>query len=62
MQVARLSKLMKDIDPKPDICDEVGLVTCTSIENNMYGWRVCGSHQTHCIHVWRLAITAAVRR
>lgn len=51
VQVARLAKLMEDIDPKPDICDEVGIVTCTSNENNMYGWRVCGSHQTHCIHV-----------
>ena len=51
VQKARLTKLLADIDPKPDLCDEVGLVTCTSNENNMYGWRVCGSHQTHCIHV-----------
>lgn len=51
VQVARLTKLLTDVDPKPDLCDEVGLVTCTSNENNMYGWRVCGSHQTHCIHV-----------
>ena len=51
VQVARLTKLLADVDPKPDLCDEVGLVTCTSNENNMYGWRVCGSHQTHCIHV-----------
>lgn len=51
VQVGRLTKLLADVDPKPDLCDEVGLVTCTSNENNMYGWRVCGSHQTHCIHV-----------
>lgn len=51
VQRDRLTKLLKDVDPKPDLCDEVGLVTCTSIENDMYGWRVCGSHQTHCIHV-----------
>ena len=51
VQVARLKKLLEDVDPKPDLCDEVGLVTCTSIENDIYGWRVCGSHQTHCIHV-----------
>lgn len=51
VQKARLAKLLDDVDPKPDLCDEVGLVTCTSIENDMYGWRVDGSHQTHCIHV-----------
>ena len=51
VQKARLTKLLADVDPKPDICDEVGLVTTTSIENDMYGWRVDGSHQTHCIHV-----------
>ena len=51
VQKNRLTKLLADVDPKPDLCDEVGLVTCTSNENNMYGWRVCGSHQTHCVHV-----------
>ena len=51
IQKERLDKLLAAVDPKPDICDEVGLVTCTSIENDLYGWRVCNSHQTHCIHV-----------
>lgn len=51
IQVARLDKLMETVDPRPDLCDEVGLVTSTCVENNQYGWRVCNSHQIHCIHV-----------
>lgn len=51
VQVARLEKLLADVSPKPDLCDEVGLVTTTCIENNLYGWRVDGSHQTGCVHV-----------
>ena len=51
VQVARLKKLLEDVSPAPDLCDEIGLVTTTSIENDMYGWLVDGSHQTHCVHV-----------
>ncbi|MBR6791390.1 MAG: hypothetical protein IKM31_11060 [Oscillospiraceae bacterium] len=51
VQVARLKKLMEDVSPAPDLCDEIGLVTTTSIENDMYGWLVDGSHQTRCVHV-----------
>ncbi len=50
-QVQRLKMLLDEVDPKPDLCDEIGLVTTTSIENNMYGWKVDGSHQIDCIHV-----------
>lgn len=51
VQTDRLDKLMQDVDPRPDLCDEVGLVTCTSIDNNRFGWLVDGTHQTHCVHV-----------
>ena len=51
VQCARLDKLLRDVDPRPDLCDELGLVMCTSIENDRYGWQVDGSHQTHCVHV-----------
>lgn len=50
-QVSRLKRLMEEVDPKPDLCDELGLVTTTSPENDRYGWAVDGSHQTHCVHV-----------
>ncbi len=50
-QVERLRVLMEEVSPKPDLCDEIGLVTTTSPENNMYGWKVDGTHQTDCIHV-----------
>lgn len=51
VQVLRLKELFEKVDPKPDLCDEVGLVTTTCIENDIYGWRVDHSHQTHCVHV-----------
>lgn len=51
VQVERLRVLMDEVDPKPDLCDEIGLVTTTSPENNMYGWKVDGTHQNNCIHV-----------
>ncbi len=51
VQVERLRVLMDEVDPKPDLCDEIGLVTTTSPENNMYGWKVDGTHQSQCIHV-----------
>lgn len=50
-QVERLTRLMAEVDPKPDLCDELGIVTTTSQENDTYGWGVDGSHQTHCVHV-----------
>lgn len=50
-QVERLRVLLEEVTPKPDLCDEIGLVATTSIENNMYGWKVDGSHQIDCIHV-----------
>ena len=50
VQVARLDKLMREVDPKPDLCDELGIVTCTSPENNLFGWLVDGSHQSGCLH------------
>lgn len=51
VQVERLQILLDEVSPKADLCDEIGLVTTTSVENNMYGWKVDGSHQTDCIHV-----------
>jgi len=51
VQVARLNKLMEDVDPAPRLCDEIGLVTTTCVENDRWGWRIDGSHQTHCVHV-----------
>lgn len=51
VQVKRLADLLEEVEPKANIVDEIGLVTTTSIENNMYGWKVDGSHQIHCIHV-----------
>jgi len=50
-QVARLDALMQNVDPKPDICDELGLVTTTSVENDEYGWKDDGSHHIRCVHV-----------
>lgn len=50
-QTGRLDRLMAKVEPKPDLCDEIGLVTCTSPENDRFGWLVDGSHQTHCVHV-----------
>ncbi len=50
VQVARLDKLMESVDPRPDLCDELGLVTCTSPENDLFGWLVDGTHQSHCVH------------
>lgn len=51
VQVERLDRLMESVDPKPDLCDEVGLVTCTGPENNRFGWLVDGSHQSECVHI-----------
>ena len=51
IQVARLDKLMEDVSPRPDICDELGIVTTTSVENDIYGWKVDGSHHIKCVHV-----------
>jgi len=51
VQAARLDKLMEDVDPAPRLCDEIGLVTATSVENDRWGWRIDGSHQTRCVHV-----------
>lgn len=50
-QVQRLTDLLAEVEPRADLCDEIGLVTTTSIENNMYGWKVDGTHQIHCVHV-----------
>jgi hypothetical protein len=50
-QTRRLETLLKTVVPAPTLCDEVGLVTTTSIENDMYGWQVDGTHQTHTVHV-----------
>lgn len=50
-QTERLDRLMKDVSPAPDLCDEVGLVTCTSPENDRWGWQTDGTHQTKCVHV-----------
>ncbi len=51
VQEERLRVLMDEVSPKPDLCDEIGLVCTSSHENNMYGWKVDGSHQINCIHV-----------
>ena len=51
VQTERLRALLEEVTPRPDLCDEIGLVTTTSPENNRYGWKVDGSHQTGCIHV-----------
>ena len=51
VQTARLDRLMAAVEPKPDICDELGIVTTGSVENDMYGWSVDGSHHTRCVHV-----------
>ena len=51
VQTARLDKLMAEVDPRPDICDEIGVVATTSIENDIYGWSFDKSHHTRCIHV-----------
>ena len=50
-QVKRLTDLLAEVSPRADLCDEIGLVTTTSVENNMYGWKVDGTHQNHCVHV-----------
>ncbi|MBE6656708.1 MAG: hypothetical protein E7609_07610 [Ruminococcaceae bacterium] len=50
-QVQRLRDLLDEVEPRADLCDEIGLVATTSIENNMYGWKVDGTHQIHCVHV-----------
>ena len=50
-QVKRLKTLLETVTPSPTLCDEVGLVTTTSIENDLYGWQVDGTHQTHAVHV-----------
>ena len=51
IQTARLDKLMEAVSPRPDICDEIGIVTTTSVENDIYGWCVDGSHHIKCVHV-----------
>ncbi len=51
VQTARLDKLMQDVDPKPELCDELGIVTTTSPENIIYGWQIDHSHQNNCVHV-----------
>ena len=51
LQVERFDTLMEKVNPKPNLCDELGLVTTTSAENNIYGWKVDESHQRHCVHV-----------
>ena len=51
VQVKRLQALLDEISPKADLCDEIGLVTTTSPENNIYGWKVDGTHQINCVHV-----------
>ena len=51
VQVARLDKLMEDIDPKPELCDELGIVTTNSPENGIYGWKEDQSHSIGCVHV-----------
>lgn len=51
VQEERLRTLLDEVSPKADLCDEIGLVTTSSPENNMYGWKVDGSHQINCIHV-----------
>ena len=51
IQKQRLDTLMEKVDPQPRWCDEIGLVTTTSVENDEYGWTVDGSHHTRCVHV-----------
>lgn len=51
IQVDRLKKWIEESEPKSNIVDEIGIVTTTSKENDIYGWLVDGTHQTHCIHV-----------
>ncbi|MDD3628652.1 MAG: hypothetical protein PHN81_02585, partial [Actinomycetota bacterium] len=51
VQVDRLKKWIEESEPKSDIVDEIGIVTTTSKENDIYGWLVDGTHQTHCVHV-----------
>ena len=51
VQVARLDKLMEDVDPKPELCDELGIVTTTSKENGIFGWQEDHSHSVNCVHV-----------
>ncbi len=51
VQVARLDTLMEKVSPKPELCDELGIVTTTSPENDRYGWQVDHSHQSRCVHV-----------
>lgn len=51
VQTSRLVKLLSDVSPKPDICDEIGIVTTTSWENDAYGWSVDGSHGIKCVHI-----------
>ncbi len=51
VQVNRLDKLMETVSPKPELCDELGIVTTTSVENRIYGWQVDHSHQNNCVHV-----------
>lgn len=51
VQVERLREWMTTSRPPADIADEVGIVTTTSRENDMYGWAVDRTHQTHTIHV-----------
>lgn len=51
LQTARLDRLMEDVNPKPELCDELGIVTTTSRENIIYGWQIDHSHQNNCVHV-----------
>ena len=51
VQVARLKEWIETSDPPADTTDEVGIVTTTSRENDIYGWSVDRTHQTHCVHV-----------
>ena len=51
VQVERLEKWMYSSEPHADLADEIGIVTTTCIENDMYGWLIDGTHQTHCTHL-----------
>ena len=51
IQCERLEKWMYSSQPNADQADEIGLVTCTSPENDRFGWLIDGTHQTHCVHV-----------
>ena len=51
VQVGRLEQLLHTVKPQPNLCDKIGIVTCTSTKNNRHCWLVDGTHQSGCIHL-----------